>query len=296
MKRLMMFLLISTVFAQTGFAFTLVQEPAEDVPGAFMKTRPKTIERPVAGRPAKAVRRGPKTTVASSTGSVGGPAKLSGISNSWTTAVTASNSTPPIKNQGRATGPTVNEAPVLQDLGRYWLELEQVAGGGPVRVAGLVPLASGQRFKFHFQMVQTGYLYIVGPGQRNQLTAFLTEKPAPRSGLFRNTVKGGVDFSFPREQLSWMELDKNAGAKSYTVIFSPLPISSPAFFRGEVTGTPLSQAEQADLKEFLAKYQAPKPVMELNDKNPGQPFVQVKVPQGRAAGNPIIFEIRIEHR
>src|SRR5688572_11523236 len=108
MKRLMMFLLISAVFTQTAFAHTLVQEPAEDVRGASMTTRPKTIEKPAAGRRAADNRR-PKTTVASSTGSVGEPAKMSGSSNSGTAAVTSYNFTPPIKNQERRTDPTVNE-------------------------------------------------------------------------------------------------------------------------------------------------------------------------------------------
>jgi len=43
-----------------------------------------------------------------------------------------------------------------------------------MRVAGLLPIASGQSYKFHFTPSESAYLYIVGPGERNVLTAFLT--------------------------------------------------------------------------------------------------------------------------
>ena len=53
--------------------------------------------------------------------------------------------------------------------------------GPTTRVAGLVPLASGQSFKFHFAFNEDGYLYIFGPGENNQPTAFLTTKPLPKA-------------------------------------------------------------------------------------------------------------------
>ena len=66
-----------------------------------------------------------------------------------------------------------------KEIANYWLEvLPNSVAAQPTRVAGAVPLASGQAFKFHFEFGEDGYLYIIGPGEGNQPTAFLTEKPA----------------------------------------------------------------------------------------------------------------------
>ena len=58
---------------------------------------------------------------------------------------------------------------------------------------------SGQQFKFHFSPSENGYLYIIGPGEKNAPTTFLTAKPARRFGVKTNEVKSGQDFAFPAE-------------------------------------------------------------------------------------------------
>ena len=81
-------------------------------------------------------------------------------------------------------GPATTTATATTEFGRYWLEvLPNELVTEPQRVAGTSPLKSGQAFKFHFELNQDGYLYIVGPGEGNKLTAFLTDKPASISGL-----------------------------------------------------------------------------------------------------------------
>src|SRR6185436_5417115 len=85
-----------------------------------------------------------------------------------------------------------------KEIAQYWLELlPESLLGEPVRAAGAVPLASEQSFKFHFVFKEDGYVYIVGPGEQNKPTAFLTAKPARLSGLDSNKVSKGADFSFP---------------------------------------------------------------------------------------------------
>src|SRR2546422_9189219 len=167
-----------------------------------------------------------------------------------------------------------------------------------MRVAGAVPLASGQAFKFHFELGENGYLYILGPGERNQLTAFLTAKPAAISGLESNQVVKGSDFSFPSGIEHWLELDKKPGTENYTIIFSPEPLSAPAFLTSQATGKPLSDTEQAELDDFLAKHKTSDPITELNDKDPAAPFVTVKVPQStdQKGTAPVVFEVRIQHK
>ena len=199
-----------------------------------------------------------------------------------TTAVT----TPGSATTTTAAGPT--------EISRYWLELEPATGGQPPQVAGLVPLASGQSFKFHFVFSEPGYVYIFGPGEKNQPTAFLTAKPMPESGVTTNQVTGGSDFSFPRGQGNNITLDKNPGADVFTIIFAKSALSSPAFLNERVTGKPLSAAEQAELKSFVGQHPEKPPVTELDESNPRAPQVRVKV-SAEAASNPIVFDIRIQH-
>jgi hypothetical protein len=165
-----------------------------------------------------------------------------------------------------------------------------------MRVAGAVPLASGQAFKFHFEFDQDGYLYIIGPGERNQPTAFLTDKPAAISGVETNRAAKGSDFSFPSGLEHWLELDKKPGTENYTIIFSPEALSSPAFLSSQATGKPLSDTEQSELNDFLATHKTSEPVTELNDKDAAAPYVTVKVPSSSDSGAPLIFQVRIQHK
>jgi serine/threonine protein kinase len=182
-------------------------------------------------------------------------------------------------------------------LGRYWLELlPESPLGEPVRVAGVVPLASEQSFKFHFKFSEPGYLYIVGPGEKNQPTAFLTAKPPAISGLENNQVARDADFSFPSGLEHWLKLDKKAGEEDYTVIFSQTSLNEPKFLSAEATGEPLTQQEQIELTGFLEKYRTKAPKSELNDKTPNEPFMELKIPKSDPSGNPVVFEIRIEHK
>jgi serine/threonine protein kinase len=199
-------------------------------------------------------------------------------------------------NSGSANGsPAATGVP--KEVARYWLEiLPKEKGAHSVRAAGLLPIASGQWYKFHFSASEDGYLYIIGPGEQNVPTAFLTGKPAAKSGLQSNKVEKGVDLSFPAGDDNFLELDKNPGTESYTLIFSPKPLAAPAFFSAEATGRPLSATERTELADFLAKYNANLPATELDDANAAEPFVKVKLTAAAAAGNPIVFEIRIQHK
>ncbi|HKO98266.1 MAG TPA: protein kinase [Pyrinomonadaceae bacterium] len=196
-----------------------------------------------------------------------------------------------------STKPDGASATTLKEFGSYWLEvLPNGSISEPLRVAGSVPLKSGQAFKFHFKTQEDGYLYILGPGEGSKPTAFLTEKPASISGLDSNQVSKGSDFSFPSGLEHWLELDKKPGTEDYTVIFSPEPLTTPAFLRDEATGKPLSETERSEFNDFLSKYRSGEPVTELNNQDSAGPAVVVKVPQSREAGSPVIFDVRIQHK
>ena len=182
-----------------------------------------------------------------------------------------------------------------REIARYWLELEPAVATGPTtQVAGLVPLASGQSFKFHFSFNEEGYLYIFGPGADNQPTAFLTTRPLPESGVTSNKVTKGVEFSFPSGSGNNLTLDKNPGTDNFTVIFAKTPLPAPQFLNAPVTGQPLSPSEQAELKAFVAKYQEQRPVTERDESDSRAPFVRVKANPDQS-GHPIVFDIRIQH-
>jgi hypothetical protein len=178
-----------------------------------------------------------------------------------------------------------------REIGRYWLELEKP----PTRVAGLVPIASGQTFKVHFVFSEDGYVYLVGPGgSKNEPTAFLTAKPHALSGLKSNETKQGADLSFPSGDGNWLTLDSHPGSETYTVIFSKVPLTTPAFLNAPSTLEPLTATQQAELKGFLAKYNEKPPTAELDESNSSAPFARIKVPPD-PAGNPIVFDFRIQH-
>lgn len=196
------------------------------------------------------------------------------------------------KKTTSATEPAV----AASEFGRYWLEtLPNEPVAEPVRVAGAVPLRSGQAFKFHFEFSENGYVYVVGPGEQNQPTAFLTEKPAEISGLANNQVVKGADFSFPSGITHWLELDKKPGSENYTIIFSTERLSAPAFLTQEATGKPLADSEQTELRDFLAQHGASRPAAELNNKDAAAPYVALRVPAAKNSG-PVIFQVRIDHK
>ena len=193
------------------------------------------------------------------------------------------------------TGTTNTTTAAPREITSYWIELAPSAPGKkPTQVAALVPLASGQKLKFHFTFTEDGYLYIFGPGANNQPTAFLTTKPLPDTGVTSNKVVQGRDFSFPRGEGNDLNLDTKAGTDVFTVIFSRTALTEPAFLSANVTGEPLPAAQQAELKAFAAKYQQKAPVTELDESTADAPFVRVRVPPDQT-GNPIVFDIRIQH-
>jgi serine/threonine-protein kinase len=204
-----------------------------------------------------------------------------------------------MKSSGTSTNPTnVNTTGVAAtapvEVSRYFLELEPT-GKPKTRVAALVPIASGQYFKFHFTFAEDGYLYIVGPGpDKNQPTAFLTNKPSG-TGVTSNKVSKGIEFGFPKDDeknVNSLTLDKHPGTDQFTVIFAKTPLSSPSFLN-EPMNT-LTAAQQAELKDFVSRYQSKPPVTELDESNAHAPFVRVKAVPDQTS-NPIVFVIRIQH-
>ena len=183
------------------------------------------------------------------------------------------------------------------EVGRYWLQVNSDGELNSIRADDLIQMVSGQEFKFHFSPSENGYLYIIGPGDGNVPTTFLTAKPASQFGVRSNEVKSGQDFVFPADSSkneSWMNLDKNAGTDEFTIIFSGTQLTTPAFLQTPALHE-LTDSEQTELKEAVAQFTSNLAGTEVM-KNAPAPFVSVKVPQSAAEGAPVIFKIKIAHK
>jgi hypothetical protein len=174
---------------------------------------------------------------------------------------------------------------------RYYLEVETYSG--PARVSGGEPLAAGQGFKFHFIPRESGYLYIIGPGESNLPTTFLTAQPIAASGVTTNRVEAGADYSFPAGDTR-IRLESYGTINTYTIIFSPTPLGQPAFLDSPAYRqlTADEQRELTDLWERFGK-QAPNLIQETAGN---QPSVAVSLPAGQPGNQPLIFDIPIKRR
>jgi serine/threonine protein kinase len=214
---------------------------------------------------------------------------------------TSTNSNPPRTDSGNGTNGTngtsgVDLAAGGHEIGRYWLEVNTPNKSEGVRAGEQVSMASGQEFKFHFSPSENGYLYIVGPGEKNAPTTFLTAKPAEAFGAKTNEVKSGENFAFPGEtgkNTNWLTLDKTAGTDEFTIVFSTKPLSEFGFLNGPALHQ-LTQDEQKQLDNLREQSKANSTGAEVI-KTGASPFVSVKVPQN-AEGNPVIFLVRVEHK
>jgi serine/threonine protein kinase len=215
--------------------------------------------------------------------------------NSNNTVETGKKETGTANTSGNSGGATASG---LESL-NYWLEIAEAGpNGDSARVAPIVALKSEESFKFHFTPRTSGYLYIIGPGPDGKPLTFLTAEPAQDSGVESNELEGGADFAFPQDEEKaehWITLDKKAGTETYTVIFSPTRLEEPAFLNKEA-GHDLTAAEQKELEDFRVKYKANAPSTDVINGGGTEPMVSVKMPQAAAPSEPVIFEVRLEHK
>jgi serine/threonine-protein kinase len=191
---------------------------------------------------------------------------------------------------------TTDSATGGHEVGRYWFEVDTKDKNDAVRAGDSVAMKSGQSFRFHFSPSESGYLYIIGPGNKNAPTTFLTTTPRAESGVFTNEVKSGLDFTFPGSSDGkdhWITLDQSAGTDEFTIIFATTPLTSPDFLYAQA-GHELTANEQNQLSGMREQFKANLQGTEVI-KSGAAPFVSVKVPQN-ADASPVIFTVRIEHK
>lgn len=203
------------------------------------------------------------------------------------------------RGETASVGAGTDASPARFELINYWLEafddVEQVEGR---RVAAKVlSLRSGQQFKFHFMPRERGYLYVIGPGAGNASKTFLTARP---SGVLKtNLALADADFIFPYGEGEVLELDKNPGTEEYLIIFSPTPLLAPAFL-AESAGRELAPAELKELEDLRTRAKTAAPVADVKELKTSDgaaaSVVAVRVASASAPVEPVVFDIRIEHR
>jgi serine/threonine-protein kinase len=182
------------------------------------------------------------------------------------------------------------------EIGRYWVEVNTANKADAVRAGESLSMNSGQKFKFHFSPSENGYVYIIGPGEKNAPTTFLTARPATAFGVKTNEVKSGQDFAFPADtgkEENWITLDQAAGTDEFTIIFSTKAMSEPEFLNSAALHE-LTKDEQKQLDAVRQQARANSVGAEVI-KTGASPFVSVKVPQN-AEGAPVIFMVHIDHK
>jgi Domain of unknown function (DUF4384) len=209
MKKLFMFLLLSSlaVFAQLAFAF--VQD--DDVRGAFMTTRPKTAEKPPANR-TKVSRRRPKTTNTATSSNVktstAGPTKGTETSEVKTDAGT----TP----KGRAPKIGIGLTLFMRD-----------SNGLSVRVDPSHEFRKGDRVRLLIETNADGYLYIFNTTDGGQPIMIYPDPSLDEAG---NYIQAHVPVEVPssvaaEERLKWFRFDADAGVERLYFVFSREPLS-----------------------------------------------------------------------
>jgi hypothetical protein len=163
------------------------------------------------------------------------------------------------------------EVPMRSEVLRYFLEVlstDKVT----TRSTGMMPLALGSRFKFHFKPRQSGYFYLLALGKNGRLQTFLTEQP------------GGQLFMLPRD----------AQTAPFTIIFSQEPLKSPGFLAMQ-SGHELNESELQELAELRKRSSSTSPnLVALVDDN--QPAVAVQILAERDKSEPLVFDISVKKK
>ena len=103
---------------------------------------------------------------------------------------------PPVGETAIARPDGSTPAPSLFEAMRYYLQVESKTGRAE-RVAGDNPVVRGPFLKFHFAPSQSGYLYIIAPGERGRRDAFLTAQPNPAWGVKEQLARGWNRLQLP---------------------------------------------------------------------------------------------------
>jgi serine/threonine-protein kinase len=197
------------------------------------------------------------------------------------------------------TSPTASSQ---EEVLNYWLEFfppvskdEKVVVS--INEANIKTIPSNYGFKFHFSAKRTGYLYIIGLGESDLLTSFLTNNPDTSLGVQTNKIQVGEILSLPNGT-DEKGIDKafsvggKPGKEVYTVIFSNNPLITLSFLNAKPR-TFLGKTAIGEFEQFRAFAQIAKVDFQAG-KDQVKSLGKVFVPKTDDE-KPIIFDISFEH-
>lgn len=180
----------------------------------------------------------------------------------------------------------------------YWLEvLPKDKANNSIKKADIKTISSQDYVKFHFLAKQSGYLYILGLGEGNNLTTFLTNNPSPATGLNSNKIEQGEKIVFPNgtsdngdERV--ISFNNQPGQENYTIIFSAQPLAAPSFLNSK-PGYLLVAGKIDEWEQF--QQMAEKVTINISHGNEKIESIAKALSSSKSLDKPIIFNITFEH-
>ena len=180
----------------------------------------------------------------------------------------------------------------------YWLEvLPKDKANNSIKKADIKTISSQDYVKFHFLAKQSGYLYILGLGEGNNLTTFLTNNPSPATGLNSNKIEQGEKIVFPNgtsdngdERV--ISFNNQPGQENYTIIFSAQPLAAPSFLNSK-PGYLLVAGKIDEWEQF--QQMAEKVTINISQGNEKVESIAKALSSSKSLDKPIIFNITFEH-
>ena len=188
--------------------------------------------------------------------------------------------------------PPVTKTLAMTEVLQFWLTVAGKAGTITTQQFADTPeLQSGTEFKFGFQATESGYLYILGSGHNNELTTFLTNVREPGASASFNVLPGGKLCMYPESKDIWIKLDDQPGVETYTLVFSPVQLESPAFWN-LAPGYQLTPQEQREWSQLQSSF------LKAETKIISEPVPRLSVltPKDQNPKKPVVFEVKINHK
>ena len=180
----------------------------------------------------------------------------------------------------------------------YWLEvLPQDKANKSIKKADIKTISSQDDIKFHFLAKKSGYLYILGLGEGNNLTTFLTNNPSPATGLTSNKIEEGEKLVFPNGATDSgdnrvISFNNQHGQENYTIIFSAQPLAAPSFLNSK-PGYLLVAGKIDEWEQF--QQMAEKVIINISQGNEKVDSIAKVLSSNKNLDKPIIFNITFEH-
>ncbi|MFY9221084.1 MAG: DUF4384 domain-containing protein, partial [Blastocatellia bacterium] len=181
----------------------------------------------------------------------------------------------------------------------YWLEIlpKNKTDNSSVKKADVKAISSQDDIKFHFLAKKSGYLYILGLGEGNNLTTFLTNNPSPATGLTSNKIEEGEKLVFPNGATDSgdnrvISFNNQHGQENYTIIFSAQPLAAPSFLNSK-PGYLLVAGKIDEWEQF--QQIAEKVTISISQGNEKVESIAKVLSSNKNLDKPIIFNITFEH-